>query len=81
MKRKKLLKKLADVLDKKGRKMREHRAELEELLHNLKDKETRLEQIIEAEKDKHKRKRLSKEIEVVRAQHAKGTKALHSLEQ
>jgi len=80
MKRKKLLKKLADVLDKKGRKMREHRAELEMLLHNLKDKEIRLEQKMEAEKDKHKRNRLSKELEVVRAQHAKGTRTLQDLE-
>lgn len=80
MKRKKLLKKLTDILGKKDRKMRKHRAELEELLHNLKDKEIRLEQKMEAEKDNHKRKRLSKEIEVVRAQYAKGTKTLHSLE-
>ena len=81
MKRKKLLKKLTDFLGKKDRKMREHRAELEELLQNLKDKENRLEQKMQAEKDKHKRKRLSKEIEVVRAQYTKGTKVLDSLEQ
>ena len=81
MKRKKLLKKLTDFLGKKDRKMRENRAELEELLYNLKDKENRLEQKMQAEKDKHKRKRLSKEIEVVRAQYTKGTKVLDSLEQ
>ena len=80
MKRKKLLKKLADFLDRKGKKVRKHRAELEALLRNLRDKELQLEQKMQAEKDKQKRKRLGKEIEIIRAQYAKGSKTLQSLE-
>ena len=80
MKRKKLLKMLTDLMGKKGRKKRRHRAELEDLLDKLQEKELRLDQRINAEKDKQKRKRLVKELEVVKAQRAKGMKVLQDLE-
>ena len=67
-------------MGKKGRKKREHQAELEDLLDKLHEKELRLDQRINAEKDKQKRKRLVKELEVVKAQRTKGFKALQNLE-
>lgn len=80
MKRKKLLRILAELMSKKGRKKREHRAELEDLLDKLREKELRLDQRINAESDKQKRKRLARELEVVKAQRAKGVNALQNLE-
>ena len=80
MKRKKLLKTLAEMMGKKGRKKRQHRAELSNLLDKLQEKEHHLDQRINTEKDKQKRKRLVKELEVVKAQRVKGMKALQDLE-
>ena len=57
MKKKILLKTLTDLLDAEGRKMRRHRAELEELLKKLETKEIQLEEKILAEKNKHRRRR------------------------
>ena len=80
MKRKKLLRKIADWLDREGQKQRDHHEELETLLEKLKKKEAELEEKMGQEKDERKRKRLSKEIEIVRAQHAKGLMVLRGLE-
>ena len=80
MKRKKLLKMLTELMDREGRKKRKHAAELEELLKQLKEKQVLLEDKVEKEKDKHKRKRLAKELDIVKAQYAKGFEALQNLE-
>jgi hypothetical protein len=81
MKRKKLLKSLAKVLDMEGRNRRKHRDELKALLKRLKAKKVELEQKMALEKDERKRKRLSKEIEIIDAQRLKGLKALQDLMQ
>ncbi len=80
MRRKKLLNKLADFLDMKGRKQRKHRDDLNALLIRLKKKKVDLEQELLQEKDGHKQKRLGKELDIVKAQYAKGLKALQDLE-
>lgn len=80
MKRKKLLNKLAGFLDMKARKQRRHRDELEALLIELEQKKVDLEKKVLLEKDGHKRKRLGKELDIVKAQYAKGEKALRDLE-
>lgn len=79
MKRKKLLEMLAGWLDKDGEKLRNHREELEDLLENLKKKKIALQQKLEKEKNKSKHKRLGNELNIVKAQHAKGVKALADL--
>ena len=80
MKRKKLLKSLSELLDREGRKKRTHQAELQELLNQLEEKEVRLEEKMRMEKNPHKQDRLSKELEIVRAQRAKGLEVLETLE-
>ena len=80
MKRKKLLETLTNLLGKEKRRKRRHQAELKKLLKKLKGKEVQLEEKMLVEKDRQKRKRLSKELEIVKAQHAKGLKTLQSLE-
>jgi hypothetical protein len=79
MKRKKLLNKLAEFLDMKGRKQRKHHDDLEVLLIKLKKKEADLEKELLLEKDGHKQKRLNKELDIVKAQYAKGRKTLQQL--
>ena len=79
MKRKKLLNKLAEFLDMKGRKQRKHRDDLEELLVKLTEKKAGLEKEMLREKDGHKRKRLGKELDIIRAQYAKGEQALRDI--
>ena len=81
MKRKKLLKALAGFLDGEERKKRRHHAELKRLLNELEKKEIELEEKILAARDKHKHKRLTKELEIVRAQLEKGNRALQVIEQ
>ena len=79
MKRKKLLKTLAKVLDMEGRNQRKHRDELKALLKKLKVKKVELEEKMMHEKDERKRKRLGKELEIINAQRLKGLKALQDL--
>ena len=79
MKRKKLLKTLAKVLDMEGRDQRKHRDELKALLKKLKLKKVELEEKMVLEKDERKRKRLGKELEIINAQRLKGLKALQDL--
>jgi hypothetical protein len=80
MKRKKLLRKLADILGTEGRKQRKHSDELKALLRKLKKKEVELEIEMRREKDERKQKRLGKELEIVKAQRAKGVKTLKEIE-
>lgn len=79
MKRKKLLKTLAKVLDMEGRKQRKHRDELKALLKSLKKKKIELEAKMLLVEDERKRKRLGKELEIINAQRLKGLKALQDL--
>ena len=79
MKQKKLLKSLAKVLDMEGRKQRNHRDELKDLLKELKKKKLELEQQMLHEKDERKLNRLGKELEIINAQRLKGLKALQEL--
>ena len=80
MKRKRLLKTLAEFLDGEGRKQRKHREELATLLKKLRKKEVELEEKMALEKDGHRRQRLGKELEIVKAQHAKGVKTMEGLD-
>ncbi len=80
MKRKKLLAALSDLLHKKQRRKRKHQAELKKLLRKLKKKEIQLEEKMLMEKEAQKRKRMEKELQIVRAQLAKGLETLQDLE-
>lgn len=80
MKRTKLLAALGDFLDGKKRKKQKHLDELRTLLAKLQVKKAALEEKITVEKNKHKHERLSKELDVLDAQLAKGVKALQQLE-
>ena len=80
MKRKKLLQELAGWFDMKDRKRRDHEQELETLLQKLKKKEEQLEAKMFREKGERRRKRLKKEIDIIRAQHPKGLDILTNLE-
>ena len=80
MKRKKLLKALGELLDVEGRKRRRHQAELRALLKELEKKEAQLEKKVLREKDERKKKRLAKELAIVKAQYAKGVETMQTLE-
>ncbi len=67
-------------MDGEARRKRRHEAELRELLDKLKEKKTQLHEKQLREKNKHKQEHLSKQLEIVRAQHAKGMEALQDLE-
>lgn len=79
MKRKKLLNKLAGFLDMEEHKQRKHRDELKVLLKKLKKKKVELEDKMKSEADNRKRKRLGKELEIIKAQREKGLRALRDL--
>lgn len=79
MKRKKLLKMLARVLDMKGRKQRKHCDELELLIEKLAKKKSELEQKMLLETNERKLIRLGKELEIIQAQRTKGLLALKNL--
>ncbi len=81
MKRKRLARMLAELLDGDGRKQRIHRYELKRLLKKLTKREIALEQKMHQEQDERKRNRLSKEIDIVNAQYAKGVETLKGLEE
>jgi hypothetical protein len=81
MKSKKLFAALGDLLDgKKGKKLK-HLDELKALLAKLEKKKVQLQEKIPLEKNKHKLERLSKELEVVKVQQAKGLKTLRQLDE
>ena len=79
MKRKKLLKTLSRYLNMEARNQRKHHDELKDLLKQLKQKKVELEEKLQHEKDERKRKRLGKELEIIRAQREKGLEALQDL--
>lgn len=80
MKRKKLLQAISELLDQKKSKKLKHLDELKTLLAKLEVKKSELKEKIPLEKNKRKRKRLGKELEVIDAQRAKGLKNLQKLE-
>ena len=80
MKRKKLLEALKGVMRKEERKKGRHQAELKKLLKKLKEKQAQLEEKLLMEQGSQKRKHLNKELEIVKAQYAKGLQTLHTLE-
>lgn len=81
MKRKKLLKALSSFLQREEREKRRHRNELDDLLRQLGEKEAHLEEKLQSEKEGHKKKRLRRKLETVRAQRSKGMEVLHELEE
>jgi len=81
MKRKKLLKRLSDLLSGEERKKNKHHDDLEMLLAKLKEKEVKLEEKLAKEKDKRKHERLSRELEIAKAQYAKGMETLQGLDE
>jgi len=80
MKSKKLFAALGDLLDRKKSKKLKHLDELKTLLAKLEKKKVQLQEKIPLEKNKHKLERLSKELEVVKVQQAKGLKTLRQLD-
>lgn len=79
MKRKKLLKTLAEFLDWKARKLREHETELAAVLEELRLKEVALDEKLQKEKGKQRQQRLHKKLDIVKAQREKGLKALEAM--
>jgi len=79
MKSKKLMEALGDLLDRKKSKKLKHLDELKTLLAKLEKKKVQLQEKIPLEKDKHKLERLTKELEVIKVQQAKGLKTLRQL--
>ena len=64
---------------KRAKKLR-HLDELRTLLAKLEKKKAELQEKIPLEQNKHKLERLSKELEVIQVQQAKGLKTLQKLE-
>lgn len=79
MKRKRLLKKLSEFLDRDARKQRKHHDELKMLLKKLREKEVALKEKMQLEKNERSQNRLGKELDIIRAQRTKGIKALQDL--
>jgi len=80
MKRKKLMQTIAEFLDRDRRKQHKHREELTALLEILAIKEAELEEKLRQEQDARKQHRLSKELDILKAQHAKGMSTLQDLD-
>ena len=78
--KKKLRKALGRLLDREERRRLRHRDDLKVLLKKLKRKQAELEGVL-AEASGRKRKRLRKEIEVIKAQRQKGREVLLGLEE
>lgn len=79
MKRKKLLHKLADYLNLDQRTLKTKREKMKIILKQLREKEKKLQFKAEHEQDETKRARLSKELDILRAQRLKGIAALKAL--
>jgi len=79
MGRKKLLHKLAEFFDMDSHARNKHKAELNELLKRLKEKEVSLKQEMEQETEQGARDKLAQKIEVVHTQRKKGLAILKEL--
>lgn len=71
-----LLDKLGDMLQPEASKKKHYRKKLKALLKDLKQKEVKLKEKLEATEDERKRDRLEKEVKIVHTQRKKGIKAL-----
>jgi hypothetical protein len=71
---------LATCWNRKRAKKLRHLDELRTLLAKLEKKKAELQEKIPLEQNKHKLERLSKELEVIQVQQAKGLKTLQKLE-
>ena len=71
-----LLDKLGDMLEPEASKKKNYRKKLKTLLKDLKQKENKLKDKLEAAEDERKRNRLEKELEIVHTQRKKGIKVL-----
>lgn len=79
MKRKKLLQKLADYLSLDQRALRKKREKMREVLKQLREKEHKLKKRMEHERDTERKHRLSRELDILRAQRKKGISVLKEL--
>ncbi|MCW8908080.1 MAG: FAM114 family protein [Sedimenticola sp.] len=79
MKRKKLLRKLADYLDLDRRAMLEKRDKIKQILKQLKEKEKRLQKKTDEEQDEEKKAIYHRELAILRAQRRKGINSLREL--
>lgn len=79
MKRKKLLRKLADYLDLDRRAMAEKRGKIRQILKQLKEKEKRLQKKADEEQDEEKKTIYHRELAILRAQRLKGVRSLREL--
>ncbi|MEJ1298677.1 MAG: hypothetical protein RPU64_03885 [Candidatus Sedimenticola sp. (ex Thyasira tokunagai)] len=79
MKRKKLLKKLADYLSLDQRQLYKRREKLKNILKQLREKERKLQLEYKKEENESKRKRLGKEIDIIHAQRVKGINTVKKL--
>ena len=76
MKLKHMLENLSGMLQPEARQKKDYREKLKTLLKNLKKKEMKLREKLEAATDERKRNRLEKELEIVHTQRKKGIQAL-----
>ena len=74
----KMLDKLGDMLKPEASKKKNYRKKLKSLLKDLKHKEMKLKDKLEATDDERKRKRLQMELEIVHSQRKKGIQALEA---
>jgi hypothetical protein len=81
MKRKKLLRKLADYLDLDRRAMLEKRDKIKQILKQLKEKEKKLRQKAAEEEEEENKSRYYRELAILRAQRLKGIQTLRELRQ
>ena len=79
MKRKRLLRKLADYLDLDRRAMLEKRDKIKQILKQLKEKEKKLRQKADEEAEEEKKSRYHRELAILRAQRLKGIRTLREL--
>jgi hypothetical protein len=70
----KLIERLHDFLDLNRRKQKDKREKIRDLLHKLKKRQRELEQEFENAKAEDKRKRIKRDLKVLRAQRSKGIK-------
>jgi len=74
----KMLDKLGGMLKPEASKKKNYRKKLKSLLKDLKHKEMKLKDKLEATDDERKRKRLQMELEIVHSQRKKGIQALEA---
>lgn len=79
MKRKKLMRKLADYLSLDQRSLRKKREKMRLVLKELRGKEHKLKKRMENEHDQTRQTQMAKELDILRAQRRKGVAVLREL--